>query len=513
MNALIEEARIALHVVWRRRWLALGVAWAVALVGWLAVSLIPNSYRSTAKVYVQPQSILPAAVGITANDQQAAVDGVRQTLLSANNLTEVIGQTDLAKRAQTPREVASLVSRLQTAIEIKSTQDNFFEISATLSGGGFTDAQNAHLSQDVVQKLVDRFVAGSSAGDAAEAQRSLAFMDKQLATRGAALQDADAKRSAFEQRYLAALPGTGAIEDRIALARTQISDIDSQLASASSSAAAIGGELAATPATIPGAAVAGTVSGARAQVAALQGQLADDRARGWTDQHPDVVALKGQIARLSGAASAEPVGGGPGASQPNPAYASLAAMAAEKRANAAALSARRGQLQADIDRFANIQQTQPEVASQQAELSRNYDVLKSGYDKLLGDREAVKLRADAQATTGSVAVRVIQPPALPRVPAKPMRPLLLTGVLLLALGAGAGTAWARAKLTTSYSTPAALSAASGLPVLGAIGFVAGARQQAVRAKQLKWFAGTGGALVGSWLLLLVVEFVQRGLMA
>jgi hypothetical protein len=170
-------------------------------------------------------------------------------------------------------------------------------------------------------------------------------------------------------------------------------------------------------------------------------------------------------------------------------------------------------LQADIDRFANIQQTEPQVASQQAELSRDYDVLKSGYDKLLSDREAMKLRADAQASTGSVAVRVLQAPARPRVPAKPMRPLLLTGVLLVALGAGAGVAWARAKLTTSYSTPAALATASGLPVLGAIGFVAGEKQKAARAQQLKWFAGTGGALVGSWLLLLVVEFVQRGLMA
>ena len=72
---------------------------------------------------------------------------------------------------------------------------------------------------------------------------------------------------------------------------------------------------------------------------------------------------------------------------------------------------------------------------------------------------------------------MIDPPSLSRVPAKPKRPLLLTGVLLVALAGGAAAAFVRAKLQTSYSTPAALATASGLPVLGGIGFVAGERQQ------------------------------------
>ena len=188
-------------------------------------------------------------------------------------------------------------------------------------------------------------------------------------------------------------------------------------------------------------------------------------------------------------------------------------MAADRQATAAALASRRAQLQSDINSFMQKQSSQPEVASQQALLSRDYDVLKSGYDKLLSDREQVKLRADAQSDAGTVQVRVITPPALPRLPAEPQRPLLLSGVLLVALAGGAGVAFLRAKLQTSYSTPAALAAASGLPVLGAVSFVRGERQKAREVQQLKWFAGTGGALVGVWLLLLVVEFVQRGLMA
>ena len=59
MDGLYTQLRIALHQVWRRRWLAVGVAWGVAVLGWLVIALIPNSYEAKARLFVQAQSILP----------------------------------------------------------------------------------------------------------------------------------------------------------------------------------------------------------------------------------------------------------------------------------------------------------------------------------------------------------------------------------------------------------------------------------------------------------------------
>ena len=66
MNLLIEELRAALWAVWNRRWLALAVAWGVCLLGWLAVALIPNSYESEARLYVQLDDVLADQIGIGA---------------------------------------------------------------------------------------------------------------------------------------------------------------------------------------------------------------------------------------------------------------------------------------------------------------------------------------------------------------------------------------------------------------------------------------------------------------
>ena len=53
MNSIFDELRGAIYSVWHRRWLALAVAWAVCLLGWLVVAMIPNSYQSKARIYVQ----------------------------------------------------------------------------------------------------------------------------------------------------------------------------------------------------------------------------------------------------------------------------------------------------------------------------------------------------------------------------------------------------------------------------------------------------------------------------
>ena len=128
MNGLYDEVKVALHAIWTRRWLALAVAWAIAVLGWLMVSQIPNSYESRARVFVQMQRILPNAVGISAADQQKDVDTIRQTLVSAVNLEKVVRGTDLANTVSSDRDVADRVAGLQKAIKITAQQDNLFEI-------------------------------------------------------------------------------------------------------------------------------------------------------------------------------------------------------------------------------------------------------------------------------------------------------------------------------------------------------------------------------------------------
>ncbi|OYY69743.1 XrtA system polysaccharide chain length determinant [Sphingomonas sp. 28-63-12] len=503
MNGLYDEVRVALHGIWARRWLALAVAWAVCVLGWLFVAQIPNSYLSRARISVQMQSILPSKIGITADEQAKDVDRVRQTLTSAVNLSKVVRGTDLAASVANDRDVADRVAALQAAIKITAQQDNLFEITA--------NSTSPKLARQIVQKLIDIFVEENLAGNRDETSQTLQFLDGQLAQRQKQLQDSEAKRADFQNRYLGALPGSGTLNDRIGTARSQMAQVDGDLAAAQSGLAAITGQMAGVAPNLAG--VGGGAAGpARARVAAIQGQLAEARGRGFTESHPDVVALKSQLAQAQGAARAEPLST-VGAGATNPTYLSLQSLKADKQAQVAALTARKAQLQNDLDQLQSKLNGDPGVAAEQAQLERDYQVLKDQYDKLLGDREDIKLRGQVQNQTDAIKFSVIDPPTAPRAPTAPNRPLLLTGVLIAGLGAGIGAAFVFGHLRTTFPTASRLERATGMPVIGSIGEMVTDAQRAIRAKRLTYFAGGAGGLAVAYVALIGVEFLQRGLAA
>jgi len=508
MDGLYEQARIALHQVWRRRWLALGVAWGLCLAGWLVVALIPSKYESTAKVFVQMQSVLPNQVGITAQERQSDLTRLRQTLTSTANLEKVVRRTELNQLVGSDRDLAAQVEKLRDAITVSAQQDNLFEISATASIRGFTNAQNARLSSAVVKNLLDLFVA-PSAGGGDEATQGIAFLDQELKRREGQLQAAEQARVQFEQRYLGLLPGEGSVESRLAASRAELSGVESQLVQAQSSLAALRSQLGSTPATIPG--LGGSSAGpVTAQIDALQAQLAQASARGWTDSHPDVIALKAQIARLRPLASRETPGAG---GMPNPSYVSLKTTIAEKEGQVQAAAARKAQLQAEMVQLSSKQASAPGVAAQQAQLNRDYDVLKRQYDKLVEDREQLRLRSDVQSRTASMTFRVIDPPSLPTVPVSPKRPLLLTLILFAGLAAGVGAAFVAGQLQATFPTQNRLAAVTGLPVLGTVTEVWTAARRSRARQRLVWLFGGAGALGAAYAVLMAVEFWQRSTVA
>lgn len=508
MDGLYEQARIALHQVWRRRWLALGVAWGVCLAGWLVVALIPSKYESTAKVFVQLQSVLPNQIGISAQERASDLTRLRQTIVSTANLEKVVRRTELAQRVSSDRDMAAEVEMLREAIEVTAQQDNLFQISATANVRGFSNAQNARLAREVVKNLLELFVAPAS-GNGDESTQGIAFLDQELKRREGALQEAEQRRVQFEQQYLGLLPGEGSVESRLASSRAELNNVDSQLVQAQSSLAALRGQIGSTPPTLPG--LGGSTGGpVTAQIEALQAQLAQAAARGWTESHPDVIALHAQIARLKPLAARESPNAG-GIS--NPSYVSLKTTIAEKEGQVQAANARKAQLQGDIAQLASKQASEPGVAAQQAQLNRDYDVLKRQYDKLVEDREQLRLRNDVQNKTASMTFRVIDPPSLPTVPISPKRPLLLTLVLVLALGAGVGAAFVKGQLQATFPTQNRLAAATGLPVLGTVTEVWTDAKRRLARQRLVWLLGGAGALGGAYAVLMAVEFWQRSTVA
>jgi polysaccharide biosynthesis transport protein len=506
MNGLYDEIRIAIQSVWNRRWLALAIAWGVCLAGWLAVAMIPNTYESKARVQVLQQSVLSNEVGIGQGDQRKKVQQLEQTLVSSGNLEKVIRGTDLGNSIASDKEMAGKVEGLRGKIDVKSDLDGFFAITVKQPSG--------KLARDVVQKLIDVAEEDNISGDRKETSQTLRFLDAQLEARQIELQEAEAKRVEYETKNLGLLPGIGSVSQRMEASRSELSQIESQLIQANSSLAALNGQLAGTPQTIKTPSYGGG-SSAPSALSQAQGELASMRARGYTDNHPDVITMKNQIAalRAAGGGGSSSTSGGGSFSTPNPAYSSLQSMRAERQASASALQARKNALQADMAQLASKQSAEPGVAAEMTRINRDYEVLKAQYDKLAADRDNIRLRGQVETQTDAVQFKVINRPLISNVPSAPNRPLLLTIVLFAGLGIGTGLAFALGHLQSSYPTAAKLERASGLPVIGSISQMLNSEQRAERKKKMRLFFGGAGALAGVFALLIVAEFIQRSMTA
>ena len=493
MGSLIDELKVILHGVWQRRWLAMAVAWGVCLLGWLVVALLPSYYESRTRIQINFDDVAAETGG--GLDAQRRFDQMRQALTSTRNLEQVAIASGLVDRAADAGTRSGAGSSLQQAIRVTATPDNIVDVTVTLSDKGRSGSQTATLVKSVAENLVTVFRDEQIRGGTADAQQTLHFLDNQITELQTKLSTAQQAVAGFEARNIGILPGPASGANRLEAARAEISQIDMQLVS-------VNAQIGATPPTITIPGMPGTANGmARQQLAGAQNELNAMRARGLTDQHPDVITIRAQIAALQQQVVREPTGGTAASSQPNPAYAGLVGQRN-------GLQARRGQLSGELARINASRIQEPAVAAEYDRLTRDYATLKEQNDTLTRRREQVRMRGD-QAANGAVRIDVLDRPAAPSAPAAPNKPLFVMAVLFGGLIAGLAVAFAVSQVQTTYATAARLARASGLPVIGSVTEQLTTELLQTRRQKLRRFAYAGAGLVAVCALLLTIEVVQR----
>src|SRR5689334_24917768 len=80
--------RKQLKAAWRYRWPAVLLSWLVCAAGWVGVMRIPDTYESSAQLYIDADAILtPLLQGLTVSPSLASqVEILQRTLLSRPSL-------------------------------------------------------------------------------------------------------------------------------------------------------------------------------------------------------------------------------------------------------------------------------------------------------------------------------------------------------------------------------------------------------------------------------------------
>ena len=138
-------------------------------------------------------------------------------------------------------------------------------------------------------------------------------------------------------------------------------------------------------------------------------------------------------------------------------------------------------------------------------------MLKERYTALLQQLETAKL-SDVVGDTDRVDFSILDPPTALASPVAPPRLMLVVGVLLLGLGAGAAVAVGLAKLNPVFDSVRNLQAVTGLPVIGVVSATWLDRRHARRRTEVLRVAAAGAGLMFMFLVVLVTRDLGHGLL-
>ena len=517
MEELLSQLTSIARGMWKFRWMGLIVAWMVGIVGAVVAFRVPDRYEAMARVYVDTQSILkPLMSGLAVQpniDQQVAM--LSRTLISRPNIEKLVRMADLDLKSSSKSQQESLIEGLMKSVEIKSAgRDNLYSLS-------YVEADKDKAKR-VIQSMVSIFVESSLGASRKDTDSAKLFLDEQIKTYEAKLEEAESRLKAFRLRNIDLQTADGRDSaGRLAEIGQQLESAKLGLREAEQSRDAAKRQLEAERQLTTGSATQSLLqessfsvvtpeidSRLEAQKRGLDGLL-----QRFTDRHPDVINTRRlikdleeqkrrEVAELRKAAMAVPASTQQAQSS-SLAMQELARVLATIEVQVAGLRARVAEYQS---RYANARESSkvaPQIEAEAAQLNRDYGIVKKNYEDLVSRRQSAVMSGDLDMASGVVDFRLIDPPRVSPRPVSPNRLLLIPGALLAAVLAGLFATFAASQLRPVYNDGQELRMKTGLPILGVVSAVLGPDQRrAERMNNLRFYAGTG-SLFASFLVAMV----------
>jgi polysaccharide chain length determinant protein (PEP-CTERM system associated) len=421
------------------------------LAGFLISFAFTPKYTSQALILVETQKVPEGYVRpVVTEDLTERIATMQQQVLSQNKLQTMIEKLGLAKG----KNIDDAMDEIRKNFSIESVEPDISASRKHKPGQndipGFYlnyTADNARLAQQVCTELTSMVLVENLETRTQTAQSTTEFLSRQLDQAKAALDDQDKKLAIFKKQYLGQLPGDEENNLRLlAGLSTQLDAYTQALNRAQQDKAYTQSLLAQQLATWKSSQTSMNPETLQKQLADLQGQLISLQAR-YTDDHPDVVKTKNDIAELQRKIdqmnSAAPQSPDPNQkeSTSEPPEIRQLRLQVHQYDEAIAQSAReQKQLQEQITRDQGRIALSPGVEERYKELTRDYDTAQKFYNDLLAKKSESEMQTDMERRQQGEQMSLLNPANLPDFPSFPNRLLFAGG----SLGAGLAVGFALA---------------------------------------------------------------------
>ncbi|QID18551.1 chain length-determining protein [Nitrogeniibacter mangrovi] len=506
MEDILRQIIGYLRGMWLYRWWGLLAAWLFGCAAAGVIYLIPDRYESSARIFVDTQSVLkPLMSGLAIQpnvDQQITI--LSRTLISRPNIEKLIRMADLDLAVKGKKEREDLINELSQTLKIRGTgRDNLFTLS-------YEDTQPERAKR-VVQSLVSIFVESGLGDKRKDTDTARRFIEEQIKTYEQRLEEAENRLKDFRIKNLPLMGSSGKdYVSQVAEVSGQLAQAELALREAENSRDALRRQLVGEdPVLLPETPTQTKVSIPEidGRIDALQKNL-DGLLQRYTDQHPDVIGTRRVIEQLQAQKKKEiearkNTPGGFGDVNSNPVYQQMKLALAESEANVASLKARVSEYAARKKQLQESAKLLPQMEAELAQLNRDYEINKHNYETLVARRESANMSVEMESSSGMAEFRLIDPPSVPIKPSAPNRLLLMPLAGIAALLCGLAVTFVISQLRPSFLDGRDLREVTGLPVLGTVSSAPDPRRKRRRRRMNLAFMGGLGGLVGIFGLMTV----------
>lgn len=469
IQAKILLVRIYVSGAWNHKRYIMLAMWLISSLGWALVSMMPNQYKSSAKVHADTTNILkPLLTGLAVQgntDEELSV--ISKTLLSRPNLESIARQTDMHLDYTTPEAYEKMLKDLASDIFISGNKTKVYSISYQHT--------NAKMAMRIVEATLLKFTDSIAGQTRNENNTATGFLNEQINDLRLRLESSEEQLADFKNINQSILHNSGGgYYQRIATLSSSVEELTFKIRESDAEINSLKSRF------LP------PVKGANGEVTpmfAVKTQY-DDRITflkskldllnmKYTDLHPNISETVRQIKLLEDKRNIEQTeiltqavdGFAPSSEGDNGAVNQISLMIAEATSAKNVLLSRRDNANAQLVTLQGQLDKVPAAELELIALTRDYDVINTSYNNLLTRRESASLSSELDKDTSSVNFVVLEPPMIALFPEGPPRVILYAVTFVLSLGIGVTLALLMSQISAVIINPAHLASIVGQSAL------------------------------------------------
>jgi polysaccharide chain length determinant protein (PEP-CTERM system associated) len=457
--AIIKES---LSVITRHGWGIFLSSVLLAVSGIIAISLLPNMYRATTTILVDPQKIPERYVASTVtSDPNERLNMLTQQVLSGTKLQEIIEQFKLYKDLRKKRSREEVLDFVRGKIKIELKQGSERGL------GSFTltyEDRSPEIAAEVANQLAGSFIDWNLKAREQQALGTRQFLANELDEAKQNLKQQENQLQAYRVQHLGEMPDevTGNLQ---ALSRLQVelqANVDhlNRLDEERILLTQIRNPETRDPSLLT------ERDRLQLEKSRLESELWQLK-RQYTESYPDVVAAAQQLAHVKAQLEAFP--DTPGTQNhtidPNT-QVRLGIIDKEMQR----LKQQHATIQGQISSYQAKVDAVPLLETQLAELTRNYETSKQNYQSLLDKTFSAEMAEDLERRQEAERFTILDKARIPEKPFKPKRLPMMAAMVLFSFAISAGAAIAIELATSSMKSEADLRklVPSRVPILATI---------------------------------------------